>query len=90
MTGKGYRPALINLGRWRYLAVRRWCTYSFVLLVLPFLIILWASLLPFYMQPSVEAFGKFTIKNYVTAIHFPKLADPSKTACCSVSAARAL
>jgi iron(III) transport system permease protein len=78
VTGKGYRPTLINLGRWRYVAGSALVTYSIVLLVLPFLIILWASLLPFYMQPSLEGLAKFTIKNYVTAIHYPKLTDAIK------------
>ena len=78
ITGKGYRPALIRLGRWRYLAATGLLVYSLVLLVLPFLIILWASVLPFYMQPSIEALGKFTAKNYVTALHFPKITDSIK------------
>jgi iron(III) transport system permease protein len=78
ITGKGYRPALIPLGRWRYLAAGGLLVYSFVLLVLPFLIILWASLLPFYIQPSFEALSKLTLKNYVTAIHFPKITDAIK------------
>ena len=78
VTGKGYRPTLISLGRWRYVAGSALVAYSIVLLVLPFLIILWASLLPFYMQPSLEGLAKFTIKNYVTALHFPKLTDAIK------------
>jgi iron(III) transport system permease protein len=78
VTGKGYRPALIQLGRWRYLAGSALVVYSIVLLVLPFLIILWASFLPFYMQPSLEGLAKFTLKNYVTALHFPKLLDSVK------------
>ena len=78
VTGKGYRPALINLGRWRYLTAAVLVFYSFVLLVLPFLIILWASLLPFYIQPSFEAISLFTKKNYVTAIHYPKITDSIK------------
>ncbi|MBM4264417.1 MAG: iron ABC transporter permease [Deltaproteobacteria bacterium] len=78
VTGKGYRPALISLGRWRYVTGAGLLAYSLILLLLPFLIILWASLLPFYMQPSIEAISKFTIKNYVTALHFPKLLDSVK------------
>jgi iron(III) transport system permease protein len=78
ITGKGYRPALIALGRWRYLASCGLLVYSVVLLVLPFLIILWASFLPFYMQPSLEGLAKFTLKNYYTAIHFPKVTDSIK------------
>ena len=78
VTGKGYRPTLINLGRWRYLAGAGLVTYSIVLLVLPFLIILWASVLPFYMQPGLEGLTKLTMKNYVTALHFPKITDAIK------------
>lgn len=78
ITGKGYRPALVHLGRWRYLAGCALLLYSLVLLVLPFLIILWASLLPFYMQPSMEGIARFTMKNYITAIHFPKITDSIK------------
>jgi iron(III) transport system permease protein len=78
ITGKGYRPALIQLGGWRYVTASGLLLYSFVLLVLPFLIVLWASLLPFYIQPSWEAISKFTLKNYVTAIHFPKITDSIK------------
>lgn len=78
VTGKGYRPTLIRLGRWRYLAALGLIVYAFVLLVLPFLIILWASFLPFYMQPSIEGLGRFTLKNYVAALHFPKIIDSIK------------
>jgi iron(III) transport system permease protein len=78
VTGKGYRPAVIRLGRWRYVAGGGLVLYTLVLLVLPFLIILWASFLPFYMQPSLEAISKFTLKNYVTALNFPKITDSIK------------
>jgi iron(III) transport system permease protein len=78
ITGKGYRPTLIHLGGWRYVAATGLLLYAFILLVLPFLIILWASFLPFYIQPSLEGFAKFTLKNYVTALHFPKITDAIK------------
>ncbi len=78
VTGKGYRPTRVSLGRWRYLTASGLLVYAVVLLVLPFLIILWASFLPFYMQPSLEGLAKFTTKNYVTALHFPKITDAIK------------
>ncbi len=78
VTGKGYRPTVIQLGRWRYVTAALLLFYSFMLLVLPFLIVLWASLLPFYMQPSLEALPLFTLKNFITAIHFPKITDSIK------------
>ena len=78
VTGKGYRPTVIPLGRWRYFAALALIAYATVLLVLPFLIIVWASLLPFYIQPSLEAIDRLTLKNYVTALHFPKITDSIK------------
>ena len=78
VTGKGYRPTVIQLGRWRYFAALGLIAYATVLLVLPFLIILWASFLPFYSQPSLEAIERLTMKNYVTALHFPKITDSIK------------
>jgi iron(III) transport system permease protein len=78
VTGKGYRPVLIQLGRWRYVAAGGLLLYFFILLVLPFLIVLWASFLPFYIQPSLEGIAKFTLKNYIAALHFPKITDAIK------------
>jgi iron(III) transport system permease protein len=48
------------------------------LLVLPFLIILWASVLPYYMQPGLEGLTKLTLKNYVAALNFTKITDAIK------------
>jgi iron(III) transport system permease protein len=73
VTGKGYRPRVIALGRWRYVAGLALLIYTFLLLVVPFLIVLWASLLPFYMQPSLEGLSKLTLRNYNTALHFDKI-----------------
>jgi iron(III) transport system permease protein len=75
VTGKGYRPALIRVGRWRYFTAGLIALYSFCLLVLPFLIVLWASLLPFYSHPSLEALSRLTLRNYETVVKFPKLFD---------------
>lgn len=73
VTGKGYRPRLIQVGRWRYATAGFLALYSFCLLALPFLIILWASLLPYYSQPSLEALSRLTLKNYRTVLSFPTL-----------------
>jgi len=73
VTGKGYRPRLIQVGRWRYLTGGLLALYSVCLLALPFLIIVWASLLPFYSAPSLEALSRLTLRNYETVIKFPAL-----------------
>jgi iron(III) transport system permease protein len=52
ITGKDFRPRRIDLGPWRYLT----CTLALILVFLitgvPFLMMLYASLLPFYQIPS--------------------------------------
>jgi iron(III) transport system permease protein len=73
ITGKGYRPRLIQLGRWRYFAGGLLLIYAFCLLVLPFLIILWASFLPYYIQPSLEALSRLTLGNYQVVMNFPNI-----------------
>lgn len=64
VTGKGFRPRLISLGKWRWLAGGFILFYLFGSTVLPFLVLLWASLLPYYQTPSVEAFSQLSLWSY--------------------------
>lgn len=64
ITGKGYRPRLIDLGRGRLLAAAFILFFLFMAVILPFLVLLWASLLPFYQLPSQEALSTVTLRNY--------------------------
>lgn len=64
ITGKGYRPTVFDLGRWRYpLAVLNLLLCS-ILFLLPVLIVVWSSFLPFYMAPSKAALASLTLENY--------------------------
>lgn len=63
ITGKGYRPRLIELGRWRYLT-GAYTLLLPLLVALPLTMLLWASLLPFYQAPSASALGVLTLFNY--------------------------
>src|SRR4030042_4745967 len=72
VTGKGYRPRLIHIsGRKRYLIPIGLMIYVIVVLLIPLLTLLWASLLPFYTVPSVAALARVGIKNYVSIMHSP-------------------
>ena len=64
VTGKGYRPRVNALGKWRYLAVGMFVLYFLLTVVAPFAILLWASLLPSYRLPSWEAFKFISLLNY--------------------------
>jgi iron(III) transport system permease protein len=72
VTGKGYRPRLIHLSGWK----RHWIlagivAYLFLSIVMPLLILLWASLLPYYQLPSLQALGNISLLNYTRVITAP-------------------
>src|SRR5262245_5159382 len=71
ITGKGYRPTAFNLGTWRYpLAVLN-IVLCAVLFLLPVLVVVWSSFLPFYMPPSKNALASLTWDNYLALWNFP-------------------
>ncbi|HEY7240317.1 MAG TPA: iron ABC transporter permease [Burkholderiales bacterium] len=73
MTGKGFRPRLIDLGRWRYLTVAIFLLYFFLIVVLPFGVLLWSSFQKFYSVPSMEALSRLTLEPYRTILSYPSL-----------------
>ena len=75
MTGKGYRPRVADLGRWRYLTGALMLVYFCLVMLVPLLMMAWASLLPFYSAPSAEALRLLTSKNYSTVLSYPSFAD---------------
>jgi iron(III) transport system permease protein len=64
VTGKGFRPRTIDLGIWRYLTTAIFILYFLLIVVLPFLVLLWSSLQKFYAPPSWEALGRVTLDGY--------------------------
>ncbi len=75
VTGKGYRPRVADLGRWRYLTGALVLLYFFLVMLLPLLMIVWASVMPFYTAPSADALRLFTVKNYGTILTYPNFAE---------------
>jgi iron(III) transport system permease protein len=64
ITGKGFRPRVTSIGKWRYPALAMFVLYFLLAVVAPFAILLWASVLPSYRVPSWEALSLFTWANY--------------------------
>jgi iron(III) transport system permease protein len=64
VTGKGYRPGIVKLGRWKYACLAIFGVYLFLDVLLPFLIIAWTSFQPFYSAPSLAGLKTFTLDNY--------------------------
>jgi len=65
ITGRGYRPREIALGRWKWPALAFVFCYLAVEVFIPFLVLLWASLLPYLQLPSAEALSSLTLKHYI-------------------------
>ena len=63
VSGKGFRPRRVKLGRWRGPALAFAVGYV-VLMWLPLLILIWTSLLPFYSVPQPEGLSRVTLANY--------------------------
>lgn len=64
VTGRGYKPRLVALGKLKPLALAFVLLYFCLELLLPFLIFLWASFLTYLRVPSWEALSKLTWINY--------------------------
>lgn len=64
ITGKGYRPRQIELGGWSVLALMVCGFYIVLAVFLPFLILLWTSVQPFYSVPSAESLARVSLESY--------------------------
>jgi iron(III) transport system permease protein len=74
ISGKGFRPTLIPLGRWRWPAGLFLLLMPLALLA-PLAILLWASFLPLYQPPSWADLGRFTLDNYAEVLSRPLTLD---------------
>jgi iron(III) transport system permease protein len=66
ITGRGYRPREIALGRWKWAAMGFVLLYLLIEVFVPFLVLLWTSLVPYLQLPSAAALKTMTFKNYLT------------------------
>jgi iron(III) transport system permease protein len=73
VTGKGFRPRTIDLGRWKYLTLAMFIVYALFVVILPFLVLLWSSLQKFYSVPSAEALKNVSLQAYATVLNYPSV-----------------
>jgi len=71
ITGKGYRPRVVRLGRWRYPAGILIGLIPLIVVVIPLATILWAALLPFYQPFSLQAVPRLGFDNFVQVLRSP-------------------
>ena len=73
ITGKGYRPRVIDLGPWRWVGFVFICLFIFIDLVLPTFILVWGSLQPYYQVPTIEGLRKVSLAAYRSALAYPQI-----------------
>ena len=64
VTGRAYRPKIIRLGRRVYAAWGFIGLYLMLSKLLPILLLIWASLLPFFQLPSARALSFVSLLHY--------------------------
>lgn len=64
VTGKAFRPRQFDLGAWRWAGFTFLMTYFVFVVLLPFLVLFWASFLPFFATPGWDALNKLSLDNY--------------------------
>jgi iron(III) transport system permease protein len=68
ITGKGYRPRIIDLGRGRFVASALLLATFLLVTALPVGMLAFTSLQPFYEGLTAESLGRFTLDNYATIL----------------------
>jgi iron(III) transport system permease protein len=72
VTGKGYRPRLFDLGPvGRPIAAGFLFLFFLLAVILPLLILIWASFLPFYQVPWQTDMSRISLTNYTDLLERP-------------------
>ena len=78
VTGKAFRPRQFDLGAWRWVGFAFLSVYFVFVVLLPFLVLFWASFLPFFAAPSWDALNKLSLDNYSYLYGFRPFWDAMK------------
>jgi iron(III) transport system permease protein len=73
ITGKGYRPRVIDLGRWKYLASAVCTIFLVITLVLPVLGLLTVSFSPYTTALTWDAVKNFSFNQYHFVLTYPAI-----------------
>jgi iron(III) transport system permease protein len=64
ITGKGFRPRIIDLGPWRYLSAAIVLALFLIVTIIPVAMLVFTSLQPFYDGISIAALARSSLDNY--------------------------
>jgi iron(III) transport system permease protein len=71
ISGRGFKPSVIDLKQYKYPLFAVVGVLSFVLIVLPIIVLLYASFLPYIMVPSFKAFSMMSLQNWNEVLSDP-------------------
>ena len=74
ITGKGYRPHSLELGRWKWPIGVFFVFYFILVVVSPLAILVYMSLLPFYTPPSPDVLSMMSLNNYLRMLELRDVA----------------
>jgi iron(III) transport system permease protein len=64
VTGRGYRPTIIDLGKWRYAASLVAGLILLLIVILPFIILVYVSFVTYIHVPGAKTWELLTLDNY--------------------------
>ncbi len=68
ISSRGWRPAVVPLGRWRMPLFALVALLSFIVIVLPVAVLLYTSFVPYSMVPSREAIALMSFKHWAEVL----------------------
>jgi iron(III) transport system permease protein len=71
ITGKGYVARIHDLGSFKTLGVLFVLLYLLLAVILPLVVLIWASLLPYLQMPSKEALAAVSLASYRRILNLP-------------------
>jgi len=75
VTGKGFRPTRVRLGRWRWVGSAAIIAYIFVAVLLPVAALAWMSLMPYQAGFSLDRVKLLTTRNFDAVLSNPRIAE---------------
>lgn len=64
VTGRGYHPEIIDLGKWRYVAFGFAALILTMIVALPFAVLLFTSFVTYLHVPGIKTLGLLTLEHY--------------------------
>ena len=75
VSGKGYKPAQVPLGAWRGAAVALVLLYFVFAVLLPFVALLWASVIPYFAGFSLHMLQRASLSAYANLVANSRLRE---------------